>query len=366
MRGLIVKRLISIFITVALILTPLSSCTPVSEDPPLMDAVKVALDTALVIRGNISKKDQFESYVRAQIHPVEFTLNSGLLQKIHVSLGDTVKKGDPIVELDTTYIDEGIRRAKDQLSHLRKKLAYDLEQKQFDIDIAKIDLDKAKADSLAQENIDLAAIAVERLQTEYKAIKDSAALAIGQAVKTVKNAEDQLEGTLVTSPCDGEVTYIESLIPGDRVSIHSPIVYIADPSDLYVQHNGSESISSKSRTTALIDGVEYALSKVEYEEREYIAMTLAGNKPPNRFLFEDSTEDIAAGTFASLIVYNAEREDVLYIPINSLYHSGSSSYVYIVENGEKIYTEVEYGLLTSSYAEIESGLEEGDVVFVKQ
>ena len=40
--------------------------------------------------------------------------------------------------------------------------------------------------------------------------------------------------------------------------------------------------------------------------------------------------------------------------------------MYIVEGESRIYTEVSVGVRASSFVEITSGLEEGDVVFVRQ
>ena len=56
-------------------------------------------------------------------------------------------------------------------------------------------------------------------------------------------------------------------------------------------------------------------------------------------------------------------EDVLIVPIEALRDLGDGTYaVFKMVNGEPTFTMVEVGLMDYSYAEIKSGLSEGDVV----
>ena len=89
---------------------------------------------------------------------------------------------------------------------------------------------------------------------------------------------------------------------------------------------------------------------------------------PTKFAFADekNAEEVSAGDYAELLVYEAEADDVLRVPANAVYSPGASPYVYVMENGEKVYTPVTVGIKSASFTEITSGLQEGDVVFVKQ
>ena len=56
----------------------------------------------------------------------------------------------------------------------------------------------------------------------------------------------------------------------------------------------------------------------------------------------------------------AQLRDALYTA------PGTPPYVYLIQNGEKVYAEVEIGARSNSFVEILSGLEEGEIVYVKQ
>ena len=59
------------------------------------------------------------------------------------------------------------------------------------------------------------------------------------------------------------------------------------------------------------------------------------------------------------------RENVLKIPLNALYSEDDMYYVYIIEDGEtRVRRNVEIGAVSAAEAEIVSGLEEGDVIYV--
>jgi multidrug efflux pump subunit AcrA (membrane-fusion protein) len=345
----------------------LPSCSPGQETAvSLAEAVEVKYDTAAVTRRNLVSRYQYESYVKAVIEEVSYEKRSGILKKFYVNVGDIVKKGDPIVELDISALEEQIDMARSNLSYRKKKFEYDLEQKQYDIELAEIDLKALVSAGAKESEIELAEINIEKLKTELKYISKTGELDIKKAEDNLKELESSINGSIATAPCDGEVVSLAQLSPGDRVSAYMPLAHIADNSRLYIQYDGSDSIYKGIRYTALIDGVEYDLEAVVYDPQEYLTLVLSGRKPPARYTFVNTPDSADAGAFAALISYAREAENVLAVPVNSLYYSGSVNYVYRMVNGEKVYTEVTCGIRTDSYVEIKSGLEEGDEVFVKQ
>jgi HlyD family secretion protein len=73
--------------------------------------------------------------------------------------------------------------------------------------------------------------------------------------------------------------------------------------------------------------------------------------------------DLPAGSTASVDVVGGEALDTVLVPVSALKEEESGNYiVYIIENGQLVEQEVEIGLQDLLYAEVKSGLEEGDVV----
>ena len=53
------------------------------------------------------------------------------------------------------------------------------------------------------------------------------------------------------------------------------------------------------------------------------------------------------------------------MPINAIYKEGSIRYVYKLVDDQRIRCDVKLGLVTATEAEILAGLQEGDIVYVK-
>lgn len=81
----------------------------------------------------------------------------------------------------------------------------------------------------------------------------------------------------------------------------------------------------------------------------------------------DKTEDMLSGMSATVVIVIQGVEDALLIPVDALYQTSSTSYVYTEydeSTGELSgMVEVTTGLSNSSYVEITDGLEEGDTVY---
>ncbi|NLM61427.1 MAG: biotin/lipoyl-binding protein [Clostridiales bacterium] len=358
-------RKISVLAAVCLILT---SCT---SDPDtgitLADPVEVKYDTAVAARMDLARRYQYEAYVKAEIEKVSFDNMSGILDEIFVSLGDQVSKGDPLAALDVSDLEEQIAMAADELEYKSRKLDYELGQKQYDIELARIELDALISSGADGSEIALAELSVEKLVVEKEYIRKNGELEIEMAKNRLEKLRQSLEGTVISAPCDGEVVYIAPLSKGDRVAAHNPVVFVANKSNIYVSFEGTETISDKARTTALINGIEYEVQKQKYDQQEYLSLILSGIRPPTIFKFvQTPSEDVQAGDFAALMVYDSEKQDVLAVPTNAIFYNAGEYYVYRIEDGQKVYTGVKCGIRTDSFTEITDGLQEGDVVFVKQ
>jgi len=74
------------------------------------------------------------------------------------------------------------------------------------------------------------------------------------------------------------------------------------------------------------------------------------------------SQDLPAGTGASVDVVGGEARGVLLVPVSAVHDSDGGTFVTVLQNGEQVEREVEIGLQNDSYAEIKSGLEAGEIV----
>lgn len=365
-------RRTALFVTILVLVlaVALSACSQtVTNVPELRESVTVDYDTATAEYGDVLSVISYDAYVCATLEDVYFEKETGTLGEVYVGLGDRVEAGDTLAVLDCTAYDAAIENAQSAYNTRNSTLKSDVRKAEINVELAQLDLNAAR-ESGDEQAIAAAELEVERLENEVTQIEEMGALELGKLQQDIADAKSELDGTVLTAPCSGEVVLLNVTTAGTRVTSETAILRIADDSRMVVQYDGSESISNsdleQKRITAIVGGGEYKLDPVLYEQAEYTRMLLAGERPPVRFTFAEPVEAVP-GDFTEVLIYNSEARGVLRIPVNALYTAESGvTYVYIVDGEQKIYTEVSVGVRSESFIEITSGLEEGDVVFVKQ
>ena len=105
----------------------------------------------------------------------------------------------------------------------------------------------------------------------------------------------------------------------------------------------------------------------EVTEINKIATSSSGVTRYTAVVTRDKTEDMLPGMTAKVVINIQGVEDALIIPVDALHQTSSTSYVYTTYDEEtgtfSGIKEVEAGITNSNYAEIISGLNEGDTVY---
>jgi multidrug efflux pump subunit AcrA (membrane-fusion protein) len=74
-------------------------------------------------------------------------------------------------------------------------------------------------------------------------------------------------------------------------------------------------------------------------------------------------QNLPIGLSATVEVISAQAQNALLIPVEALHELSTDTFgVFVMENGSPVLKTVEVGLMDYTYAEIKSGLNEGDVV----
>ncbi|HEX2998131.1 MAG TPA: HlyD family secretion protein, partial [Anaerolineales bacterium] len=75
------------------------------------------------------------------------------------------------------------------------------------------------------------------------------------------------------------------------------------------------------------------------------------------------SQDLPAGTGATVEVVGAEAKGALLVSVDALQKTDDGKYtVTVLENGRQVERDVEIGLQSDTYAEVKSGLTEGEIV----
>ena len=171
----------------------------------------------------------------------------------------------------------------------------------------------------------------------------------------------------IVAPCSGRIVYVSEIRRGDAIQGYTPVIYIADESRLRLltDYVSESTVKSADRVYAKILDQEFDISYIPYEKSEMIQMALNGEEMRAQFSVDAREGVLQAGQFAVVMLYQSYRKNVLTIPINALYQDGSGQYVYRQVNGTRMRCNVKTGMTTDTKVEILEGLEEGELVYVK-
>jgi multidrug efflux pump subunit AcrA (membrane-fusion protein) len=184
----------------------------------------------------------------------------------------------------------------------------------------------------------------------------------------VKNAQSVLDATKLIAPISGTVTALDVTLGAQGNT--SSAVTISQLNQPYV-------------VDAYIDQTDWSMAKVG--NKVNVTFTLL---PDQSFpaavttvypelvssnnsslvhvvvrLDQSISQDLPAGTGATVDVIGGEAQDVVLVPVGAIHKTDGGTYaVTTIQNGKQVEQNVELGLQNETYAEVKSGLETGTLV----
>lgn len=355
------------WILTAAVLTGLTGCgNRGAAAPELLEPADVQADVTEVQKGEIFNISTYSGEVVPYVEDVYFTVN-GKLDQMYVSVGDTVQQGEVLAELDTESILQQIENQEKEIAHLLKLGEFSDQKKYLEIETARKELEILEKNGSEERKLEEKELEIEQLELNLEQNLELRSLELQELQNGLELLQEKAEMNQVTSPFNGTVVYISDQGKGDSVQAYEPVIYVADDSrlNLSAEYIPEFAVTHTDRIYAKIMDREYELSYIPYNENEYIAMILEDKELKAKFAFQDPDDFLESGQYAAIQIIKSYREDVLTVPINALYKDGVNYYVYKQEDGHSVRCDVKTGVISSTKAEIQEGLEEGDVVYVK-
>jgi len=184
----------------------------------------------------------------------------------------------------------------------------------------------------------------------------------------LQSAEDSLNGTRLLAPISGTIMALDFVV-GDTVGT-SAVVTIADLSQPYLEvfldetDWGNITVGYDAEVTfdALPDQV-FTGKVTQVDPGLY---TSNNTSVVRGLVLLDDTQtglNLPIGSAAAADIIGGRAENAVLVPVDALRETSPGSYaVFVVENGKPRLRVVEVGIQDLLYAEIKSGLEEGEVV----
>ena len=307
---------------------------------------------------------------------------SGQVKKLYVELGDTVKAGDPIADIDSRNQTNSVSNAQAGLSNVvaqRSAAQASLTEAQLNFDrqkrlfaegaSAKADLDSAES-QLANARANLTASNAQ----------------IKQANLTLNTAETNLGYTKIVAPMDGTVVAVVTE-EGQTVNANQSaptIVMLAQLDKMTVSAEISEADVEKVEAGQDV----YFTTLGDANKRHYAKLRTVAPAPESIESTSSSTSSSAAsavyynglfdvdnadgklktGMTAQVYIVQASAKDALTVPSSALERRGRDGYFakVVKENGEVERRAVKVGINTNVTAQVTEGLKEGEKIVVAE
>lgn len=343
--------------------------------------------TESVTRGNVEKTVVASGSVES-VNEVDVGAQaSGEITKLYVKLGQEIKKGEMIADIDSTTQINTLNTKKAALVSYQaqlkaKKTAYDVALSSYNR-LSKLYTQKATSfDSLntAKSTLDNAKAEMEAIEANIK-----------QAEIEVNTAETNVGYTKITAPMDGTVISVP-VSEGQTVNANQTtptIVTIADLSKMKIKPEISEGDITKVKAGQEVSFTILSDSQTVYHS-VINSVDPANTTTSDSSSTSSSTSSSSSSTtsaiyyYANVLIDNPDRtlrigmttennikianaKDVLLVSNMAIQKRDGKSFVNVLNNkNQPEQREVETGVQNDFQTEIKSGLNEGEKVIVSQ
>jgi RND family efflux transporter MFP subunit len=280
--------------------------------------------------------------------------SSGTLVKVNVKVGDKVKKGQVLAQLDTSNIRIAVEQAR------AAKAAADAQ-----LDGATTEVERAR--TLAQGG-SLPRAGLDKAEVGFRAAQAGAA----QAAAALKNAEELLRDATLTAPFDGVITSRTKNV-GDFVAMTPPtaIFGLVDVEGLEVRALVPEAVVDRVKVGGIVKGTLNP-SGAPFEAK--VANLGAVIDPQSRtvevladVLPNKQGTVLRPGALVELDFSAAAGGEGpamagLFLPAQAVNAKGQDGFVWVVQNGKAVRREVKVQRVLPGYVRVLSGLEAQDQV----
>ena len=342
--------------------------------------------TESVTRGNVEKTVVASGSVES-VNEVDVGAQaSGKITKLYVKLGQEIKKGEMIADIDSTTQINTLNTKKAALVSYQaqlkaKKTAYDVALSSYNR-LSKLYTQKATS----LDSVNTAKSTLDNAKAEMEAIEAN----IKQAEIEVNTAETNVGYTKITAPMDGTVISVP-VSEGQTVNANQTtptIVTIADLSKMKIKPEISEGDITKVKAGQEVSFTILSDSQTVYhsviDSVDPANTTTSDSSSTSSLSSSSSSTTSAIYYYANVLIDNPDRtlrigmttennikianaKDVLLVSNMAIQKRDGKSFVNVLnDKNQPEQREVETGVQNDFQTEIKSGLNEGEKVIVSQ
>ncbi len=369
-----------------------------------------------VSTGNISREYTYAARVKPKEQVTVIPEASGKVMEVYFDIGDAVREGDTLFQIDEESVQKNIRDMEKQVEALDKsielqqlslesakgeqyeqqmlQLEQQLKSAQINYNTAQKSYNDIKAlyekGMASTQQYDQAEASYQQAEVALESAKENYALYIDrishtnieskekqleqtriqkeQLLLSLENLYDMLDDTSVKSPISGVVAS-RNIEKNQMVTMQTAAFTIIQTETLFLDVGVSEGVVGRIQVgdsvAVSIDSIEeepfsggvYAIAPSADERTSTYLVKIKLENPDNR---------IKPGMFAEVSFAVDNREQVVVVPINSVLFDSDGQFVYVVNEAneaEKVF--VKTGIDNGTYIEIADGLSVDDLLIVE-
>lgn len=209
---------------------------------------------------------------------------------------------------------------------------------------------------------------VAKLEEQIKEKEELFTLEVNYDQGRVERMRNKQARSNVTTNKSGVVVATNFYESGQNVVKNSKAMAVGDVSTkiFLTEYINKGTIARAQDVYALIDGKRYEVTYEVIEQDEYNRLQKQNGTVYSTFYIDDPNDEIPQGKFGDIVLIKQKVENVLTIPNDALNRDGSDFYVYLFDGDSSTKVNVEVGARDGMYAEITSGLKEGDMVLTTE
>ena len=330
------RKNISLFLISAVLLFGCKQQKTEVEEPDVASLRKEAkpteVETALAVRKAFEYRVNSSGTIASE-NELKITFRgNGILEKLIVTNGQRVRKGQLLAELEND---------KEELALEKAILARDNAQVKFDYDSISYG---SRLNDTIRRNL--------MLQS-----------GLGTARLNMKESQINLDNTRVLAPISGVMAEIEEM-QGNVVSASKELGVLYDPDNLVLTGKILETDFKHIKK-----GLKADIYPLSFPDRSFSATVVEYNPKVDKNgmisvkLKLDQTEGLLPGMNANAVIRVPQNENII-VPREALVMKTGKPVIFTYENGLALWKYVEVGLDNGVELEIKSGLEEGSTVII--
>lgn len=217
-----------------------------------------------------------------------------------------------------------------------------------------------KVDTIYRDNL----IAMQKLEASISQKEELFNLDYAYEKKQLQNMKKSKLDCVVSSSREGIVMGMNYINYNQYVEKQVSTVAVGDMNtlELRCEFVNKATVTQAEDIYAVIHGEKYDLEYHSIDPDTYKQLTQNGGKVYSTFTLTKEAPEVKCGDYATIVIINQRKNNVLSVSAEAVHGSGSERYVYVLNGTESVYTPVKIGMKDSQYVEIVSGITEQDKI----